>query len=68
MIAEAGYYDVRLFIFGNERDLTARGYPTVRYPVSHMVPFVHAIRMVDGHLDGGAGDPRTDVEVDYSKL
>ena len=33
--------------------------PTVRYAVSFMVPFVHAIRMVDGVLDGGA-DPASD--------
>ncbi|MCB1744017.1 MAG: gamma-glutamyltransferase, partial [Gammaproteobacteria bacterium] len=42
-----------------ERDLIARGRPTVRYAVSFMVPFVHAIRMVDGVLDGGA-DPASD--------
>ena len=42
-----------------ERDLTRRGYPTCRYPVSYMVPLVHAIRLRDGALDGGA-DPAGD--------
>ena len=46
LIAEAGFYDVKLFIFGNERDMTARllnlGYrvkmvPTVE--VFHKAPF-----------------------------
>lgn len=45
-IAEAGYYDVRLFIFGNERDLTASllnlGYRVKMVPsieVFHKAPF-----------------------------
>lgn len=45
-IREAGYYDVRLFIFGNERDLTARllnlGYRVKMVPsieVFHKAPF-----------------------------
>ena len=42
-----------------EHELNRRGYPTVRYPVSFMVPLVHAIRMRDGKLDGGA-DPGGD--------
>lgn len=45
-LREAGYYDVRLFIFGNERDLTARllnlGYRVKMVPsieVFHKAPF-----------------------------
>ena len=45
-IAEAGYYDARFFIFGNERDLTARllnlGYRVKMVPsieVHHKAPF-----------------------------
>ena len=45
-IREAGYYDIRLFIFGNERDLTARllnrGYRVKSVPsieVFHKAPF-----------------------------
>jgi len=42
-----------------ERDLQARGYPTMRYAVSYATPLLHAIRMRDGVLDGGA-DPAGD--------
>ena len=42
-----------------ERDLQARGYPTLRHGQSYMTPIVHAIRLVDGKLDGGA-DPSGD--------
>ena len=42
-----------------EAELNRRGYPTKRYAVSHMSPLVHAIRIVDGRLDGGA-DPAGD--------
>ncbi|MBT3532257.1 MAG: gamma-glutamyltransferase [Rhodospirillaceae bacterium] len=42
-----------------ERELQARGYPTRRHAVSHMMPHVHGIRIVDGKLDGGA-DPSND--------
>jgi len=45
-LAEAGYYDERLFIYGNERDLTCRllnlGYRVLQYPeaaVFHRTPF-----------------------------
>ncbi|MCB9914268.1 MAG: PIG-L family deacetylase [Planctomycetes bacterium] len=45
-IRAAGYYDVRLFIYGNERDLTCRllnlGYRVLQYPgteVFHRTPF-----------------------------
>lgn len=45
-IKEAGFYDERLFIYGNERDLTcrllARGYRVLQYPtaeVFHKTPF-----------------------------
>ncbi len=45
-IARAGYYDERLFIYGNERDLTCRllnlGYRVLQYPgchVFHKTPF-----------------------------
>jgi gamma-glutamyltranspeptidase / glutathione hydrolase len=42
-----------------ERDLQTKGYPTMRYAVSYTMPFVHAIRFVDGKMDGGA-DPAGD--------
>jgi gamma-glutamyltranspeptidase/glutathione hydrolase len=42
-----------------ERELQAKGYPTRRYPLSYHFAWVHAIRIVDGRLDGGA-DPATD--------
>ncbi len=42
-----------------ERELQARGYATHRHAVSHMMPHVHGIRIVDGKLDGGA-DPSND--------
>lgn len=45
-LKRAGYYDVRLFIYGNERDLTCRllnlGYRVLQYPgchVHHKTPF-----------------------------
>jgi LmbE family N-acetylglucosaminyl deacetylase/GT2 family glycosyltransferase len=45
-LAEVGYYDERLFIYGNERDLTCRllnaGYRVLQYPgveVFHETPF-----------------------------
>ena len=45
-LREAGYYDVRLFIYGNERDLTCRllnlGYRVLQFPgaeVFHRTPF-----------------------------
>ncbi len=44
---------------GTERTLQARGYPTKRHAQSYMNPIVHAIRIVDGKLDGGA-DPSGD--------
>ncbi|MEM7742889.1 MAG: gamma-glutamyltransferase family protein [Pseudomonadota bacterium] len=44
---------------GTERELQSRGYPTRRVPYSYFTPIVQAIRMVDGHLDGGA-DPSGD--------
>ncbi|MEM7684925.1 MAG: gamma-glutamyltransferase [Pseudomonadota bacterium] len=42
-----------------ERELRAKGYPTKRLAYSYYMPTVHAIRMVDGKLDGGA-DPSGD--------
>ncbi len=42
-----------------ERALQDRGYPTMRYAVSYATPLVHAIRLRDGKLDGGA-DPAGD--------
>lgn len=42
-----------------ERDLRARGYPVKRWPFSYMFPLVHAIRLHEGRLDGGA-DPAGD--------
>lgn len=42
-----------------ERDLQARGYPTLRHAQSYMFPTVHTIRIGEGRLDGGA-DPSGD--------
>lgn len=42
-----------------ERELQARGYPTLRHAFSYLTPTVHGIRIVDGKLDGGA-DPSGD--------
>jgi gamma-glutamyltranspeptidase/glutathione hydrolase len=42
-----------------ERGLQAMGYNTVRYAVSYATPIVHAIRMRNGKMDGGA-DPSGD--------
>ncbi len=42
-----------------QRALEARGYPVLRHPFSYMTPLVHAVRIVDGRLDGGA-DPSGD--------
>ena len=42
-----------------ERDLIARGYPVRRWPMTFHFSGVHAIRIVDGRLDGGA-DPGRD--------
>ena len=42
-----------------ERDLQAKGYATRRHPQAFTFAWVHAIRITDGHLDGGA-DPATD--------
>ncbi len=42
-----------------ERELRARGYPVLRYATSYATPLVHAIRLRDGRLDGGA-DPAGD--------
>ncbi len=42
-----------------EADLNADGYETVRYAASYVTPLLHAIRMTDNGLDGGA-DPAGD--------
>ncbi len=42
-----------------ERELQTMGYPTSRLPYSYHMPIVHAIRLRDGVLDGGA-DPSGD--------
>ncbi len=42
-----------------ERDLVARGYPVRRSPLNYYFAGVHAIRIQDGRLDGGA-DPGRD--------
>lgn len=42
-----------------ERDLRDRGYPVRRWPMNFHFAGVHAIRIVDGRLDGGA-DPGRD--------
>ena len=47
------------FLRATERELQARGYTTHRHAVSHMMPYLHAIRIMDGKLDGGA-DPAND--------
>ena len=43
----------------SERALVAQGYPVKRHPVSYTFAWVHAIRIDNGRLDGGA-DPATD--------
>jgi len=42
-----------------QRALEAKGYKVHRHPFSYMFPLVHALRIVDGKLDGGA-DPAGD--------
>jgi gamma-glutamyltranspeptidase/glutathione hydrolase len=42
-----------------EHELVARGYPVRRWPVNFHFAGVHAVRIVDGRLDGGA-DPGRD--------
>jgi gamma-glutamyltranspeptidase/glutathione hydrolase len=42
-----------------EAELNAAGYATTRYAASYVTPLVHAIRLCDGKLDGGA-DPAGD--------
>ena len=44
---------------GVERDLNREGYATRRYAASYITPILHAIRLQDGKLDGGA-DPAGD--------
>jgi gamma-glutamyltranspeptidase/glutathione hydrolase len=46
-------------LHSTQRALEARGYPVLRHPFSYMFPYVHALRIVDGRLDGGA-DPASD--------
>ena len=45
-------------LHSTERALQAQGYATLRHAQSFQFAWVHAIRMVDGRLDGGA-DPAT---------
>ena len=42
-----------------EAELNDNGYEIVRFAASYITPIVHAIRMIDGKLDGGA-DPAGD--------
>ena len=42
-----------------EAELNENGYETVRFAASYVTPIVHAIRMTNGELDGGA-DPAGD--------
>ena len=42
-----------------EAELNDNGYETVRFAASYVTPIVHALRMIDGKLDGGA-DPAGD--------
>lgn len=42
-----------------EAGLNAAGYETTRYAASYVTPIVHAVRLKDGKLDGGA-DPAGD--------
>ena len=42
-----------------QQALESMGYPVMRHAFSYMFPLVHAIRIVDGRLDGGA-DPAGD--------
>jgi len=42
-----------------ETELNDAGYDTTRYAASYVTPIVHAVRIIDGKLDGGA-DPAGD--------
>lgn len=42
-----------------EAELNHAGYGTTRYAASYVTPIVHAVRIIDGKLDGGA-DPAGD--------
>ncbi len=42
-----------------EAELNDAGYETTRYAASYVTPIVHAVRLIDGKLDGGA-DPAGD--------
>jgi len=42
-----------------EAELNDSGYETVRYAASYVTPIVHAVRIINGQLDGGA-DPAGD--------
>ena len=44
---------------GVESALNDAGYETARYAASYVTPIVHAVRIIDGKLDGGA-DPAGD--------
>lgn len=52
---------------GVERELNKNGYETRRYAASYVMPIVHAIRLRDGMLDGGA-DPAGDGMAALSKI
>jgi len=52
---------------GVERDLNKDGYETRRYAASYVMPMVHAIRLQNGMLDGGA-DPAGDGMAALSKF
>jgi len=42
-----------------EKSLKDQNYPVIRRPESHTFAWVHAIRIINGEMDGGA-DPATD--------
>lgn len=42
-----------------EAELNDSGYETARFAASYVTPIVHAVRIIDGKLDGGA-DPAGD--------
>ena len=48
-----------------ESELNHNGYETRRYAASYVTPIVHAIRIHDGKLDGGA-DPAGDGMAAYA--
>jgi gamma-glutamyltranspeptidase/glutathione hydrolase len=52
-------FDGRGLFRSTEKSLKDQNYPVIRRPESHTFAWVHAIRIINGEMDGGA-DPATD--------